>query len=161
VPILLVGVTSHQGARESRVQGEVAQVAGELGAVRYARCGTPKPHGLSVERCSEKATGELIDTETVTISSGRGRWKSTREGNSLAVYSTARPVRRGAGRKGGLADLARGLPYLVPRCGFRQRLMPSVRLQRAVSDATPARHHPRQEPGTVVPHAGICAGGAG
>jgi len=26
-------------------------------------------------------------------------------------------LRRGAGRKGGLADLARGLPYLVPRCG--------------------------------------------
>ena len=45
----LVGVTSHQGARESRVQGEVAQVAGEPGAVRYARCGTPKQHWLSFE----------------------------------------------------------------------------------------------------------------
>jgi hypothetical protein len=33
VPIVLVGVTPHQGARESRVQGEVAQVAGEPGAV--------------------------------------------------------------------------------------------------------------------------------
>ena len=29
----------------------------------------------SFERCSEKATGELIDTETVTISSEEGRWK--------------------------------------------------------------------------------------
>ena len=37
-----MGVTSHQGTRESRAQGEVAQVAGESGAVRYARCGTPK-----------------------------------------------------------------------------------------------------------------------
>ena len=37
----LVGVTPHQGARESRAQGEGAQVAGESGAVRYARCGTP------------------------------------------------------------------------------------------------------------------------
>ena len=92
MPIRLVGVTSHQGARESRVQGEVAQVAGESGAVRYAKCGTPKQHGLSFERCSEKATGELIDTETVTISSGRGRGKSTRKGNSLAAYSTARTV---------------------------------------------------------------------
>jgi hypothetical protein len=75
VPIVLVGVTPHQGARESRVQGEVAQVAGEPGAVRYARCGMPQQHRLSFECCSEKATGELIDTETVTISSEGGRWK--------------------------------------------------------------------------------------
>jgi hypothetical protein len=27
--------------------------------------------------------------------------------------------------------------------------------------ATPVRHYPRQEPGAVIPHAGICAGGAG
>jgi hypothetical protein len=38
-----------------------------------------------------------MDTETVTISSGRGRWKSTRKGNSLVAYSTARPVLRGGG----------------------------------------------------------------
>jgi hypothetical protein len=44
-------------------------VAGEPGAVRYARCGTPPQHGFSFEENSEKATGELIDTETVTISS--------------------------------------------------------------------------------------------
>jgi len=37
---------------------------------------------------SEKATGELIDTETVPISSERGGWKSACEGNSLAAYST-------------------------------------------------------------------------
>src|ERR1700675_3616034 len=42
------------------------------------------------------STGELIDTERVTISSERGRWKSTREGNSLAACSTARPVVRPA-----------------------------------------------------------------
>jgi len=88
VPILLVGVTPHQGARESRAQGEGAQGVGCPGLVRYARCGTPKQAGSSFERCSEKITGELIDTETVTLSSGRGRWKSTRKGNSLAVYST-------------------------------------------------------------------------
>ena len=69
MPIVLVGVTPYQGARESRAQREVAQVAGEPGAVRYARCGTPQQHGLSFEENSEKATGELIDTETVTISS--------------------------------------------------------------------------------------------
>jgi hypothetical protein len=27
--------------------------------------------------------------------------------------------------------------------------------------ATLVRHYPRQEPGAVIPHAGICAGGAG
>src|SRR5262249_52011534 len=31
----------------------------------------------------------------------------------------------------------------------------------SVSRATPTRYAPRQEPGAVVPHAGICAGGAG
>jgi len=36
---------------------------------------------------------------------------STGTGEPDAV-KVARPVRRGAGRKGGLADLARGLPYL-------------------------------------------------
>jgi hypothetical protein len=33
-------------------------------------------------------TGELIDTETVMISSGGGCWKSTHKGNSLAAYLT-------------------------------------------------------------------------
>src|SRR5262245_18072706 len=31
----------------------------------------------------------------------------------------------------------------------------------SLSRATFARYDPRQEPGAVVPHAGICAGGAG
>jgi len=38
------------------------------------------------------------------------------------------PVRRGTGRKGS-NDLARGLPYLLRRSRFRQRLSASVRLQ--------------------------------
>jgi hypothetical protein len=36
------GRTPHQGARESRAQGEVAQVAACPESVRYARCGRPK-----------------------------------------------------------------------------------------------------------------------
>src|SRR2546427_4838614 len=52
---------------------------------------------------------------------------STGTGEPDAV-KVARPVRRGAGRKGGLTDLARGLPYLVPRSRFRQQLRPGVRL---------------------------------
>jgi hypothetical protein len=45
----------------------------------------PEPSGC-------RLTGELIDTETVPISSERGGWKSACEGNSLAAYSTSRPV---------------------------------------------------------------------
>jgi hypothetical protein len=37
----------------------------------------------------------------------------------------------------------------------------SAPYQASVSRATPTRDDPRQEPGAGVPHAGICAGGAG
>ena len=36
VPIVVVGVAPHQGGRESRPQGEGAQVAGHRSAARYA-----------------------------------------------------------------------------------------------------------------------------
>ena len=90
--IVLVGVTPHQGARESRAQGEVAQVVGCPGAVRYARCGTPKQDWSLCERCSQEATGELLEIERLTSSLERGHWKSTHEGNSLVAYSTASTV---------------------------------------------------------------------
>ena len=53
----------------------------------------PEPQYMS-------STGELIDIERVTISSEGDRWKSTRKGNSLAVYPTSSPVleQRWAGR---------------------------------------------------------------
>ncbi len=35
-PIVVVGVTTHQGGRESRLQGEGAQVIGYLTTERYA-----------------------------------------------------------------------------------------------------------------------------
>ena len=38
----------------------------------------------------------------------------------------SRPVRGGTGRKGS-NDLARGLPYLILRSGYRRRLRPGVR----------------------------------
>ncbi len=93
--IVLVGVTPHQGARESRAQGEVAQVVGCPGAVRYARGGTPKQDWSLFERCSKEATGELLEIERLTSSLERGHGKSTREGNSLVAYSTACAVLRG------------------------------------------------------------------
>jgi len=100
VPIVLVGVTPHQGARESRAQGEVAQVVGCPGAVRYARCGTPKQEWALFERCSKEATGELLEIERLTSSLERGHWKSTRQGNSLVAYSTSRTgLTGGMGRR--------------------------------------------------------------
>ena len=102
MPIVLVGVTPHQGARESRAQGEVAQVVGCPGAVRYARCGTPKQEWALCERCSQEATGELLEIERLTSSLERGHWKSTREGNSLVAYSTASPVLNGGDEETGL-----------------------------------------------------------
>jgi len=109
-----VGVTPHQGARESRAQGEVAQVAACPEAVRYARCGTPKQDWSWFERGSKEATGKLLEIERLTSSLERGHGKSTREGNSLVAYSTASTVRRGAGRKG-RKDLARSLLYSAVR----------------------------------------------
>jgi len=97
VPRVLVGVTAHPGARESRAQGEVAPGAGGPGAVRSACCGAPKQDGSSCARGLEKATGELSDTERVTISSEGGRWKHAGVvGHALAAYPTSRTVLRGA-----------------------------------------------------------------
>jgi hypothetical protein len=63
------------------------------GRVRDAR--EPEPKCLS-------STGELIDTERVTISSEGGRWKSTHRGNSLAAYPTSRTgLTGGMGRRTG------------------------------------------------------------
>ena len=86
-----MGVMPHQGARESRAQGEVAQVVGCPGAVRYARCGTPKQEWALCERCSQEATGELLEIERLTSSLERGHWKSTREGNSLVGLLYRKP----------------------------------------------------------------------
>jgi hypothetical protein len=120
-----VGVTPHQGARESRVQGEVAQVAGEPGAVRYARCGTPPQHRLSFECCSKKATGELIDTETVTISSEGGRGKRA-EGYLAGGLPYFTP-RSGAAVGGAIRLSTVMVRDPPPRCSHDTQLTPSVR----------------------------------
>jgi hypothetical protein len=56
--------------------GEGEQVARWPGAVRYARCGTPKQDWLSSERCSEVVTGKRLEIERLTSRLGEGRWKS-------------------------------------------------------------------------------------
>ena len=63
---------------------------GKGGRVRDAQ--EPEPQYMS-------STGELIDIERVTISSEGDRWKSTRWGNSLAVYPTSRTVLTGGMRE--------------------------------------------------------------
>jgi hypothetical protein len=42
VPVVVVGVTTHQGGRESRPQGQGAQVTGYPKTGRYAKCRAPK-----------------------------------------------------------------------------------------------------------------------
>ena len=61
------------------------------------------------ERCSKEATGELLEIERLTSSLERGHWKSTREGNSLVAYSTARPV-----LNGGREETCRKVTRLAP-----------------------------------------------
>ena len=47
-----------------------------------------------------RLAGELLEIERLTSSSGRGRQKSACAGNSLAAFSTARPVRGAVGLPG-------------------------------------------------------------
>ena len=120
VPIVLVGVTPHQGTRESRAQGEVAQVVGCPEPVRYARCGTPKQVWLLCKRCSQEATGELLEIERLTSSLERGHWKSTCQGNSLVAYSTASPVLNGGEEETCMLQRALSLSNcLAPASGRR------------------------------------------
>src|SRR6266705_2466059 len=81
---------------------------GKGGRVRDAQ--EPEPQYMS-------STGELIDIERVTISSEGDRWKSTRWGNSLAVYPTSRPVlRRGCDMKSSQSLLCLALSHDTTRC---------------------------------------------
>ena len=67
--------------------------------------------------CTEGVRVGVIPKACTFLSMGTGEPDASK---------VARPVRGGTGRKGS-HDLARGLPYLVPRCGYRRRLTPSVR----------------------------------
>jgi hypothetical protein len=73
---------------------------------------------------SEKATGELIDTETVTSSSEEGRWKRA------ARYLAGGLSYRMHGSNGGIGETCRKAtrpdPTHLRRSRFRQRLSRSV-----------------------------------
>ncbi len=47
------------------------------------------------------------------------------------------------------------------RAQNRERVRSALARVRRAADRAVRRHYPRQEPSAVVPHAGICAGGAG
>src|SRR4030095_15103622 len=51
--------------------------------------------------------------------------------------------------------------YLAADIRPRNPMAAATPYPASLSRATLARHDPRQEPGAVVPHAGLCAGGAG
>ena len=88
-----MGVTPHQGGRESRPQGEGKPADGQFNGARVRDARIPEPSGCP-------STGELIDAETVPISSERGGWKSAGQGNSLAAYSTLQSGSEGGGGNG-------------------------------------------------------------
>ena len=88
------------GGRESRLQGTLSPMAQ----------GSRLP-------CKEGVRVGVIPIAFTSLSMGTG------EPDTSKVVC---PVRGGTGRKGS-NDLARGLPYLVPRSGFRRQVSASVR----------------------------------
>ena len=95
------GASVGVGGRESRLQGALSPMAQ----------GSRLP-------CKEGVRVGVIPRAFTFLSMGTG------EPDTSKVVC---PVRGGTGRKGS-NDLARGLPYLVPRFRFRARLSASVRL---------------------------------
>ena len=77
-------------------------------------------------------------------------------GNRLdRSHPAASPAEQVEGRGPAKGNLLRGSE---DRTQNRESLQAALERIRKV-DVTPGRHDPRQEPGAVVPHAGICAGG--
>jgi hypothetical protein len=77
VLVLLVRVTSHQGRREVRLQGEAAQEYGNAGG---------RARDVHILNWRITDSGEPRDAETVLRGSGRGGEKRSGNGTSLAAY---------------------------------------------------------------------------
>src|SRR5439155_15729939 len=89
-------IRSNREVREKRNAATVLSIRRDRGRRGLPVEDTPFNTGATmVLRCRTRVTGERRDTETVMRRSERGGWKSAHRGNSLAAYSTARPVRRG------------------------------------------------------------------
>src|SRR5215475_6856912 len=83
-------VTQYVGEQEKENRWPDDQLRG--GAQDAQR---PQPTWSSSKRGLEVVTGERLEIERLTSRSEEGRWKSTRWGNSLAAYPTARTVLTG------------------------------------------------------------------
>ena len=80
-----------------------------------APCGT-RMRKTKVALALRMTTGELTEIERLTVSSGRGGWKSAHRGNSLAAYSTARTVLPTSGGSDPFAEFNRALrPAVIAR----------------------------------------------
>ena len=77
------------------------------------RTGKPSTGGFQPHGEGKQASLQGGGTGRCDTSSLYHPQQGTGEPDAVKV---ARPVRRGAGGKGGLTDLARGLPYLLRRC---------------------------------------------
>jgi hypothetical protein len=75
--VVLVRVTSHQGRREGRLQGEAAQEDSISGG---------SARDVHLLNWRNAASGEPHDAETVLCGSGRGGEKRSGNGTSLAAY---------------------------------------------------------------------------
>jgi hypothetical protein len=139
LPRVLVGVTPHQGARESHAQGEVAQVAACPEAVRDARCGTPKQDWSWFERGSKEATGKLLEIEN-----SRAVWRGAIgkvPARATRWWPTLRHVRF-EGRDTPYLLGQRSLPYSTSRPRMARKFLDSMRSRGAQSGR--GRQRPRR-----------------
>ena len=87
--VVVAGVTTCQGGRESRPQGEGGQVTGDRCTGRYAQCGSPQRSLISTV-CAAALTatvaGEPDDRKRSSPVRAGGRWKRTTPGTSPAAY---------------------------------------------------------------------------
>ena len=88
VPIVVVGVTSHQGGQECWPQGKGAQVVTRDTPSRYAQCGSPKGRYLSpsLKGC-DHWKAQCGDTSHAAFGEGPTE-KGCSRSTSLAAYST-------------------------------------------------------------------------
>ncbi len=92
-------------------------------------------------------------------------------GKSDSPIVPGKPPNKGAGAPAsaeGVEErgLAKGNPFQPPQTRTQSRKALMLKLERIrqvaiLPGSPPARQYLRQEPGAVVPHAGICAGAGG
>jgi RNA-directed DNA polymerase len=161
--------------RQRRGQGQPA--TGAFLGVPH-RCGTTKRGQWTVRRCPSATRRRKTRQEVQQTLRARRHWPLEQRGawpkRGVSGHDRYDGVPRPRGRLWVLRERLRryGCRILRRRSQRHRRTwqrrdrlappwLPETRQDASVSRATPARHDPRQEPGAVVPHAGIWAGGVG